>query len=489
MTKTKTTKRKYHSTEEEEEVMKQMEERRREMEEAGRGSEEMEEQAGEAAPPKKKRDQKTIKTMTKEERQRYSEERKEERKVKAQKHKKEQEEKEQEKARLKREAHKEVLKIAKEMSSKTAATSTVVRAEDVSIPLATPAEPSTSRQDPLETSLVETGPQLVSLIPFEESEEEMIRPTSTGAARVLSQMISIEGSVPKPQKVIAGKEPRLAGPKSAGPKSAGSKSASPKSAGPKSASPRSAGPKSTGPKPTGSKLVARKEPKSAGPKSAGPMPASAKPIEGRPPRPSVGGKAPRPTVGGKAPRPTIGGKVPRKQVVPLKKSRPGSGSLNYVPTHRDFREVQEAGDTMTAANRYRPGRLALQEIRHYQKRTNLLIRKLPFQRLIRELAQKFKVDVRFRSSTLMAFQEAAEAYLIRLFEDMNLCHPRQTGYNNAQRYPAGETYQGREKLTATSILPPQNIRSFSGPPQFLQKGIKLRKSIYKNSLTVFFSLK
>ena len=298
MTKTKTTKHRYHSTEEE--AMRQMEERRRETEEAGRGSEETEEQAGEAAPPKK-RDRKTIKTMTKEERQRYSEERKEERKAKAQKRKKEQEEKEQEKVRLKREAHKEVLKIAKEMSSKTAATSTVVRAEDVSIPLATPAEPSTSRQDPLETSLVETGPQLVSLIPFEESEEEVIRPTSTGAARVLSQTISIEGSVPKPQKVIAGKEPRPAGPKSAGPKS-------------------------TGPKPTGSKLIARKEPKSAGPKSAGPMPASAKPVGGRPPRPSVGGKAPRPTVGGK---------VPRKQVVPpKKKSRPGSGLLNYVPTRR-----------------------------------------------------------------------------------------------------------------------------------------------------------
>ena len=207
----------------------------------------------------------------------------------------------------------------------------------------------------------------------------MIRPTSTGAARVLSQTISIEGSVPKPQKVIAGKEPRPAGLKSAGPKSAGPKSASPKSVGPKSASPRSAGPKSTGPKPTGSKLIARKEPKSAGPKSAGPMPTSAKPVGSRPRRPSVGGKAPRPTVG-KAPRPTVGRKAPRKQVVPpKKKSRPGSDSLNYIPTCRDFQEVQEAGDTVTAANRYRPGHLALQEILHYQKRTNLLIRKLPFQ--------------------------------------------------------------------------------------------------------------
>ena len=409
MTKTKTTKRKYHSTEEEEEAMRQMEERQRETEEADRGSEETEEQAGEAAPPpkKKKKDKKTIKTMTKEERQRYSEERKEERKAKAQKHKKEQEEKEQEKARLKREAHKEVLKKAKELSGKTAVTSTVVRAEDVSIPLATPAEPSTSRQDPLETSLVETGPQLVSLNPFEESDEEIIRPTSTGAARVLSQTISIEGNVPKPRKVIAGKEPRSAGLKSAGPKSAG----------PKSTGTKSSGPKSTGPKLTSSKLIASKEPRSAGPKSAGPKPTGPMPTCSKP----VGGRPPRPTVGGKAPRPTVGGKAPRKQVVPpKKKSRPGSGLLNYVPTCRDFREVQEAGDTLpaanNAANRYRPGHLALQEICHYQKCT-----KLPFQRLIRELTQKFKVDVRCRSSALMALQEAAEAYLVRLFEDTNLC--------------------------------------------------------------------
>ena len=209
--------------------------------------------------------------------------------------------------------------------------------------------------------------------------------------------------------MIAGKEPRSAGPKSATPKSTGLKSATPKSATPRSAGPRStvtkpSDLKTTGPKMTSSKLVASKEPRFAGPMSAGPMPSSSKPVGGRPPRPTVGGKA------------------PRKQVVPpKKKSRPGSSSLNYVPTCRDFQEAQEAGDTVTAANRYRPGRLALQEIRHYQKRTNLLIRKLPFQRLIRELTQKFKVDVRFRSSALMAIQEAAEAYLVRLFEDKNLC--------------------------------------------------------------------
>ena len=382
--------------EEEEEAMRQMEERQKEMEEAGRGPEEKEEQAGDAAPlpKKKKRDKKTVKTMTKEERQKHSEERKEERKAKAQKQKKEQEEKEQEKARLKREAHKEVLKKAKELLSRTAATSTVVCTEDVPTLPTTPSEPSTSRlEDPLETSLVESGPQLISLTPFKEGEEEVIRPTSMGAARVLSQMISIEGDVPKPQKVIAGKEPRSAGPKSAGPKPASSKTVASKE-------PRSAGRKSAGPRSAG--LM------SAGPMSAGPMPTGPK------------------TAGGRPLRPTVGGKAPRKQVVPQKKkSRPGSGSLNYIPTNRDFLEAQVVRDTLPATNkttkRYRPGCLALQEIHHYQKCTNLLIRKLPFQRLIRELAQKFKVDVRFRSSALMALQEAGKAYLVRLFEDTNLC--------------------------------------------------------------------
>ena len=82
--------------------------------------------------------------MTKEERQKHSEERKEERKAKAQKWKKEQEEKEQEKVRLKREAHKEVLKKAEELLSRTAVTSTVVHAEDIPTLLVTPSEPSTS---------------------------------------------------------------------------------------------------------------------------------------------------------------------------------------------------------------------------------------------------------------------------------------------------------------------------------------------------------
>ncbi|EFO87941.1 hypothetical protein CRE_05744 [Caenorhabditis remanei] len=72
-------------------------------------------------------------------------------------------------------------------------------------------------------------------------------------------------------------------------------------------------------------------------------------------------------------------------------------------------------------HRYRPGTVALREIRRYQKSTELLIRKLPFQRLVREIAQDFKTDLRFQSSAVMALQEAAEAYLVGLFEDTNLC--------------------------------------------------------------------
>ena len=128
---------------------------------------------------------------------------------------------------LKREAHKEVLKKAKELLIRTEATSTVICAEDIPSLLETLPEPSTSRQtDPLETSLVESGPQLLSLDPFEEEEEEMIHPTSMGAARVISQTISVESNITKPQKIIGGK-----GPKSAGPMSTGSKPASLKTVG------------------------------------------------------------------------------------------------------------------------------------------------------------------------------------------------------------------------------------------------------------------
>ena len=72
-------------------------------------------------------------------------------------------------------------------------------------------------------------------------------------------------------------------------------------------------------------------------------------------------------------------------------------------------------------HRYRPGTVALREIRKYQKSTELLIRKIPFQRLVREIAQSFKSDLRFQSTAILALQEAAESYLVGMFEDANLC--------------------------------------------------------------------
>jgi histone H3 len=105
-------------------------------------------------------------------------------------------------------------------------------------------------------------------------------------------------------------------------------------------------------------------------------------------------------------RKSTGGKAPRKQLATkgkhARKSDPATGG-------------------MKKPHRYRPGTVALREIRKYQKSTELLIRKLPFQRLVREIAQDFKTDLRFQSSAVVALQEASESYLVGLFEDTNLC--------------------------------------------------------------------
>lgn len=102
-------------------------------------------------------------------------------------------------------------------------------------------------------------------------------------------------------------------------------------------------------------------------------------------------------------RKSTGGKAPRKQLA-TKAARKSAAIEKVHKPHR-----------------YRPGTVALREIRKYQKSTDLLIRKLPFQRLVREIAQDFKLDLRFQSSAILALQEACEAYIVGLFEDSNLC--------------------------------------------------------------------
>ena len=71
--------------------------------------------------------------------------------------------------------------------------------------------------------------------------------------------------------------------------------------------------------------------------------------------------------------------------------------------------------------RYRAGKLALREIRRYQKSTQLLICKLAFQRLVREISQDFAPGFRVQPSALLALQEATESYIVGVFEDVNLC--------------------------------------------------------------------
>jgi histone H3 len=104
----------------------------------------------------------------------------------------------------------------------------------------------------------------------------------------------------------------------------------------------------------------------------------------------------RRSTGGKAPGRALAGKAARKSKTP-------SDAAERKP------------------HRFRPGTVALREIRRYQKSADLLLRKLPFQRLVRELAQDLNKEIRWQSKAIMALQEAAEAYLVGLFEDTNLC--------------------------------------------------------------------
>ena len=113
------------------------------------------------------------------------------------------------------------------------------------------------------------------------------------------------------------------------------------------------------------------------------------------------------------------GKAPHKQSQPqTQKTKKKKGQ-----------KAQSGGKKLPASQqgkpkpqRYRPGTVALREIWHYQKSTELLIRKLPFQRLVREIAQDLgKMRICFQSGAIIALQEALEAYLVSLLEDSNLC--------------------------------------------------------------------
>ncbi|XP_059498377.1 uncharacterized protein LOC132207182 [Stegostoma tigrinum] len=135
------------------------------------------------------------------------------------------------------------------------------------------------------------------------------------------------------------------------------------------------------------------------------------------------GKKARPAAAAKkaAVKKTTAKKVAAKKSPAKKATGKKAGGKKAATPKKAAKKSAPATGGVKKPHRYRPGTVALREIRRYQKSTELLIRKLPFQRLVREIAQDFKTDLRFQSSAVMALQEASEAYLVGLFEDTNLC--------------------------------------------------------------------
>ena len=103
----------------------------------------------------------------------------------------------------------------------------------------------------------------------------------------------------------------------------------------------------------------------------------------------------------------------------------GHRVLDWTPEQK--RKIHEARmqGRQVKPHRYRAGTVALQDIHHFQKTSALLIRKLPFQRLVREIAQDYKTDLRFQSAAILCLQEAVEHTLSGLM--MPTCVPSTPG--------------------------------------------------------------
>ena len=137
---------------------------------------------------------------------------------------------------------------------------------------------------------------------------------------------------------------------------------------------------------------------------------------------------PRPTVARKEPRkagtvyPSINRKLPALYISwPKERTLLGHCVLDWTPEQKKKIHEARMQGRLVKPHRYRAGTSALKDIRHFQKTTALLIQRLPFQRLVREIAQDYKTDLWFQSAVILCLQEAMEAYLVRLFDDANLC--------------------------------------------------------------------
>lgn len=126
-------------------------------------------------------------------------------------------------------------------------------------------------------------------------------------------------------------------------------------------------------------------------------------------------------------RVSTGGKTPRKMLCEkaARNAAPSTGGVKHsehlrpLPQKKPRRSAPATGAPPKKQHRWRPGTKSLMEIRRYQKTTELLLRKRPFERLVREIMQKFKEDFRITAAALLALQEAVEDYLISKMEDSN----------------------------------------------------------------------
>ena len=126
---------------------------------------------------------------------------------------------------------------------------------------------------------------------------------------------------------------------------------------------------------------------------------------------------------------------PRKDI-PQTPRKGGKQPRKFISQKKLRKGIRPTG-VLKKPHRYRPGMVVLREIRHYQTSTENLIKWTPFQKLIREISQEYRicpdgpgtpsVQVRFQSTAIAALQEAAENYIVSLFEDVNLLaiHARQ----------------------------------------------------------------
>jgi histone H3 len=84
------------------------------------------------------------------------------------------------------------------------------------------------------------------------------------------------------------------------------------------------------------------------------------------------------------------------------------------------KKVAKSSGVKKSARKWHPGTVALRQVKKFQKSTNLLLRKAPFSRLVREVAAQYKDGLKFASSALLAVQEATESYIVSVLSDTNL---------------------------------------------------------------------